>query len=133
MFPFLTSDLIQGEISIVGESKRVIVQAVHELFDQQVTTPWESQTIRACTLVFIGKSICLISKQTNFTHCWYLSEFVCLFVFVCVCLFVCLDDPSVKELGKLPKYNTSCDSQYKSYKSLLFMSCTDQEIVIEYS
>lgn len=45
----------QGEISVAGEAHRVILQAVNELYDREVTTPWEAQSERKCSMVFIGK------------------------------------------------------------------------------
>ncbi|XP_022101747.1 COBW domain-containing protein 1-like [Acanthaster planci] len=48
---------MKGEISMVDEPRRVIVQAVHELFDQEVTTYWEEEATRTCTVVFIGRNL----------------------------------------------------------------------------
>ena len=45
----------QGELSVVDEPRRVIIQAVHELYDRELTTHWED-TARTCTMVFIGKN-----------------------------------------------------------------------------
>lgn len=48
---------MKGEVSLVAEARRVIVQAVNELYDREVTTPWEADSARKCTLVFIGRNL----------------------------------------------------------------------------
>lgn len=59
---------LKGELSVVDESRRVIVQAVHELYDREVTTPWEEETSRTCTMVFIGRHLDEEVLQTAFTR-----------------------------------------------------------------
>ncbi|XP_032243056.2 COBW domain-containing protein 2 isoform X2 [Nematostella vectensis] len=58
---------LQAVVSIYEESRRVIVQAVHELFDKTTTTPWESADSRINRLVFIGRHLDLDFLQSSFT------------------------------------------------------------------
>lgn len=51
---------LKGVVSVVGEPKRVILQAVHELFDKTPTTLWKHDEQRVCRLVFIG---CHLNKD----------------------------------------------------------------------
>ena len=44
---------MQGVLSVVGETRRVIVQGVYELFEKERSTDWEDQP-RINRLVFIG-------------------------------------------------------------------------------
>ena len=44
---------MQGVLSVVGESRRVIVQGVYELFEKERSTEWHDQP-RLNRLVFIG-------------------------------------------------------------------------------
>lgn len=48
---------MKGILSLDGEPKRVILQAVHELFDKTPTTPWEQGEQRICRFVFIGRHL----------------------------------------------------------------------------
>ena len=43
-------------MSAEEEPRRILVQAVHEVFDRQATTAWESSDDRINRLVFIGKT-----------------------------------------------------------------------------
>lgn len=59
---------LKGVLSISDSPKRVIVQAVHELFDFQYTSEWETNEQRLNRMVFIGRNLdesvlqkCLIS------------------------------------------------------------------------
>ncbi|CAE1161462.1 unnamed protein product [Acanthosepion pharaonis] len=59
---------LKGVLSISDSPKRVIVQAVHELFDFQYTSDWETNEQRLNRMVFIGRNLdesvlqkCLIS------------------------------------------------------------------------
>ncbi|XP_013413592.1 COBW domain-containing protein 1 [Lingula anatina] len=54
-----TMDILRmkGVTSIVDCPRRVIVQAVHELYDRQETTLWEESEQRMNRLVFIGKNL----------------------------------------------------------------------------
>jgi hypothetical protein len=49
----------QGVVSVRGNPRRVLLQAVHELYDRQDTTVWEQDTIRINRMVFIGELIYL--------------------------------------------------------------------------
>lgn len=46
---------LKGILSLVDEPKRVILQAVHELFDKTPTTVWKEGEQQICRLVFIGR------------------------------------------------------------------------------
>ena len=46
----------QGVVSLVSESRRVIVQGVYELYEKEHTTEWKGDK-RLCRLVFIGESL----------------------------------------------------------------------------
>ncbi|CAH1773008.1 unnamed protein product [Owenia fusiformis] len=48
---------MKGVLNIVDSSKRVLLQGVHELYDQQPTTEWEPEESRTNTVVFIGKNL----------------------------------------------------------------------------
>ena len=47
----------QGVVSVAGEERRVLVQAVHEVFQQMPTTKWSEAEDRLNTLVFIGMNL----------------------------------------------------------------------------
>ncbi|XP_072023882.1 zinc-regulated GTPase metalloprotein activator 1-like [Amphiura filiformis] len=59
---------LKGEISIQDNPNRLVVQAVHELYDQDFTTTWESTTRRTCTMVFIGRNLDKTVLETTFRH-----------------------------------------------------------------
>ncbi|GFO03725.1 cobw domain-containing protein 1-like [Plakobranchus ocellatus] len=46
---------LKGVIAVEGSDRRLVVQAVQELYDSQVTTVWEEDQPRASTVVFIGE------------------------------------------------------------------------------
>ncbi|XP_074648932.1 zinc-regulated GTPase metalloprotein activator 1-like isoform X2 [Tubulanus polymorphus] len=48
---------LKGVTSLASCGKRVLVQAVHELYDRQETTAWEQDSIRQSTLIFIGRHL----------------------------------------------------------------------------
>uniref|UniRef100_A0A0B7AZP7 CobW C-terminal domain-containing protein n=1 Tax=Arion vulgaris TaxID=1028688 RepID=A0A0B7AZP7_9EUPU len=48
---------LKGLVSIDDSDRRMVVQAVHELYDSQFTTPWESRESRLNTIVFIGRNL----------------------------------------------------------------------------
>ncbi|XP_072173322.1 zinc-regulated GTPase metalloprotein activator 1-like isoform X2 [Diadema setosum] len=58
---------LKGELSLVDEPRRVIVQAVHELYDRELTTSWEEGVTRTCTIVFIGRHLEENVLQTAFS------------------------------------------------------------------
>ena len=45
---------LQGVVAVDGEDCRMVVQAVHELYDVHLTTPWGPEQ-RKATVVFIGQ------------------------------------------------------------------------------
>ena len=45
---------LQGVLSLVGNSHKVILQAVQQLYDTEQGDLWESNSNRSCTLIFIG-------------------------------------------------------------------------------
>ena len=53
MFP-IPPPPTQGVLSVVGETRRVIVQGVYELFEKEPSTEWGSEG-RVNRLVFIGE------------------------------------------------------------------------------
>eukprot|EP00037_Helgoeca_nana_P002273 m.32852 g.32852 ORF g.32852 m.32852 type:complete len:422 (+) comp12474_c0_seq2:51-1316(+) len=48
---------MKGVLSLAGEDRRCIVQAVYEMYDLQLTTPWGPDEIRSNALVFIGRNL----------------------------------------------------------------------------
>ncbi len=52
---------MQGVLSIIGETRRVIVQGVYELFEKEPSTEWESED-RVNRLVFIGQHSSINSR-----------------------------------------------------------------------
>ncbi|XP_005105880.1 COBW domain-containing protein 1 [Aplysia californica] len=48
---------LKGVVSVEGEGRRLVVQAVHELYDSQFTTEWGSTEHKASTVVFIGRNL----------------------------------------------------------------------------
>jgi len=55
----LTIDILRlkGVISVEDSDQRLVVQAVHELYDSQSTTQWQSDEPRVSTVVFIGRNL----------------------------------------------------------------------------
>lgn len=51
----------QGVLSIIGKTKRVIVQGVYELFEKEPSTEWGDEE-RVNRLVFIGNFFLLVLK-----------------------------------------------------------------------
>ena len=45
---------LQGVVAVDGEDRRMVVQAVHELYDVHLTTPWGPEE-RKTIVVFIGQ------------------------------------------------------------------------------
>jgi len=48
---------LKGVISVQDSGHRLVVQAVHELYDSQTTTQWASGEERGATVVFIGRNL----------------------------------------------------------------------------
>ncbi|XP_031553938.1 COBW domain-containing protein 1-like [Actinia tenebrosa] len=47
----------KGVVAVIGEERRMVVQAVHELFDKTATTPWKTNEEKLNRLVFIGRHL----------------------------------------------------------------------------
>lgn len=45
----------QGILSVVGEERRVMLQAVQELYEAEPVDPWTPECPRTCKFVFIGE------------------------------------------------------------------------------
>merc|ERR1711894_299745 len=59
---------LKGVLSVAGDDRRVLVQAVHELYDKQSTTPWgDSNHINR--MVFIGKNLDKSVLYSQFEKC----------------------------------------------------------------
>merc|ERR1712218_73394 len=56
---------LKGVVALPGESRRQLLQAVHELWDQRFSTPWEEDEERKSTLVFIGR---YLDKSVLYEH-----------------------------------------------------------------
>ena len=54
----------QGVISLVGETRRVIVQGVYELFEKEPSTEWADEQ-RINRLVFIGRHLLASSPASS--------------------------------------------------------------------
>ncbi|XP_059157791.1 zinc-regulated GTPase metalloprotein activator 1-like [Physella acuta] len=48
---------LKGVVSIQGSDKRLVVQAVHELYDSQYTTAWRHDEPHFNSIVFIGQNL----------------------------------------------------------------------------
>lgn len=48
---------LKGLISVAGDDRRLVVQAVHELYDSFFTSKWEEEDQRINRLVFIGRNL----------------------------------------------------------------------------
>ena len=51
-------------ISLVGETRRVIIQGVYELFEKEPSTEWENEE-RINRLVFIGEFVNISNAAVN--------------------------------------------------------------------
>ena len=56
---------MKGVLSLVSETRRVIVQGVYELFEKERSTEWGEEA-RINRLVFIGTSIIIIIIMYNY-------------------------------------------------------------------
>lgn len=68
---------LKGIASLAGYSKRVVVQAVRELLDKQVTTEWQENEVRLNRFVIIGRNLhkdilyrLFIKFQQNLDNRW---------------------------------------------------------------
>ncbi|KAK7476074.1 hypothetical protein BaRGS_00015896 [Batillaria attramentaria] len=59
---------LKGVVAVMGEERRMIIQAVHELYDVQYTTPWNDEQ-RKSTVVFIGRNLDRSSLQKSLEAC----------------------------------------------------------------
>jgi hypothetical protein len=69
IYVLLMKPIFQGVISVKDSDKRLVIQAVHELYDSQFTTSWECDETRKSAIVFIG----------NYCHFYFLiSSCLCI-------------------------------------------------------
>ncbi|XP_041368956.1 COBW domain-containing protein 1-like isoform X2 [Gigantopelta aegis] len=59
---------LKGLVSIAGNEKQLVVQAVHELYDSRFTIPW-GQNDRHNTLVFIGRNLDKSVLEEHLSKC----------------------------------------------------------------
>lgn len=59
---------LKGVVAVAGEERRMIIQAVHELYDVQFTTPWNEER-RNGTVVFIGRNLDKGILQNSLESC----------------------------------------------------------------
>merc|ERR1711976_609277 len=60
---------MKGVGSVKGESRRMLMQAVHELFDRQYTTPWQDGETQTNRMVFIGRNLDKEVLLREFSKC----------------------------------------------------------------
>lgn len=60
---------LKGVVSVQGEDRRVLVQAVHELYQTTPTTKWSGMESKKNTLVFIGRYLDKAVLQKHFCAC----------------------------------------------------------------
>ncbi|XP_048761671.2 zinc-regulated GTPase metalloprotein activator 1-like isoform X2 [Ostrea edulis] len=60
---------LKGVISIAGDDRRLVVQAVHELYDSFFTTSWEDESNRINRIVLIGKHLERESLESRINTC----------------------------------------------------------------
>ncbi|XP_076033810.1 zinc-regulated GTPase metalloprotein activator 1-like [Oratosquilla oratoria] len=48
---------MKGVVSLIGETRRVLLQSVQELFESEPTQPWPADEPRTCRLIFIGENL----------------------------------------------------------------------------
>lgn len=61
---------LKGVVSAQGEDRRVLVQAVHELYQTTPTTEWSEMEKKTNTLVFIGRYLDKVVLQKHFCACF---------------------------------------------------------------
>lgn len=59
---------LKGVLAVSGKDHRMIIQAVHELYDVQFTTPWAGEQ-RTGTIVFIGRNLDRMVLQEALQAC----------------------------------------------------------------
>ncbi|XP_064624263.1 zinc-regulated GTPase metalloprotein activator 1-like [Lineus longissimus] len=60
---------LKGVVSVRGNPRRVLLQAVHELYDRQDTTAWEQDNTRLNRMVFIGRYLDRNRLDEEFKKC----------------------------------------------------------------
>ena len=60
---------LKGVISVPGEDRRILVQAVHELYQTTPTTGWMDTETKKNTVVFIGRYLDKAALQKHFCAC----------------------------------------------------------------
>ncbi|XP_067677453.1 zinc-regulated GTPase metalloprotein activator 1-like [Haliotis asinina] len=60
---------LKGVVSIQGSPQRLVVQAVHQLYDSQFTTPWAEGESHITRVVFIGRNLDKQVLQDYLTKC----------------------------------------------------------------
>jgi len=60
---------LKGVVVIQGEDRRVLVQAVHELYQMTPTTNWMETESKTNTIVFIGRYLDKVVLQKHFCAC----------------------------------------------------------------
>jgi len=61
---------LKGVVSMQGEDRRVLVQAVHELYQTILTTTWLETENKRNTVVFIGRYLDKAALQKHFCACF---------------------------------------------------------------
>ena len=57
---------MKGVVSIAGDSRRAVVQGVHELYDKDHTTEWAAGEVRLNRLLFVGRNIDAPALRASF-------------------------------------------------------------------
>ena len=60
---------LKGVVSVPGEDRRILVQAVHELYQTTPTTGWMDTETKKNTVVFIGRYLDKAALQKHFCAC----------------------------------------------------------------
>ena len=60
---------LKGQLVMPGNAKRVLIQAVHEIYDCTETTPWEMGEKKLNRLVFIGRNVDRKILDSQFIQC----------------------------------------------------------------
>lgn len=60
---------LKGVVCVINEVRRVLIQAVHELYQLVPTTNWNETEDKSNTLVFIGRHLDKSVLQEHFTSC----------------------------------------------------------------
>ena len=60
---------LKGQLVIPGKDKRVLIQAVHEIYDCTETTAWEQGETKLNRLIFIGRNLSRNILDSHFVQC----------------------------------------------------------------